>query len=191
MSVYETSRKPNFYKDIETYGKIGERFFYNSVAPSAESRGWKICDVSGRPFWQKIDVDFVISKDGKEVKDSFDTVTDPSFTPVEIKIDTRAANTGNLPFEVISHGNYGWSLNTHASRVYVILCRDGIQDGKIYAYKYLLIDMHMWKSAAAYSSNIFKLNRIANEEIYDFLFKIDDMKKMGIILAESEINDWI
>lgn len=194
MSVYETSRQPDFQKDIATYGKIGENFFMNTFGKALTSRGEQVYDVSNRLFWQKIDVDLVISKGGKPLVDSFEAVSDDSFLKIEIKVDTRAAHTGNLPFEIISHGGWGWGIKSHADKVFVVLCEDGIQNGMIYAHKAYLIDMLKWKVFASYSSNTFRNapNRIVNEEIYDFLCKIEHMKKVpGLILGEIEINGWI
>lgn len=192
MSVTQTFRPPSFGSDVLSYGKVGERFFVNFHGPQFIQNGYKIYDVSNVPFWQKIDVDFVITKSENEISNDWDCVNNPAFTKIEVKVDTRAHDTGNLPYEVISHGNFGWSINTHADKVFMVLCNDGFQDGKLYAYEEYLIDMKKWKDFGSYGSNSFRRpNAIYNEEIYDFLHKIDELKKEGVIIAEQKINDWI
>ena len=192
MSVTSTFRPPNFGADVYTYGKIGEKFFMEFHGSQFMKNGYKIYDVSNIQFWQKIDVDFVVTKYENELQNDWKCVYDPAFTKIEVKVDTRAHDTGNLPFEVISHGNFGWSINTHADKVFMILCNDGIQGGKLYAYEEYLIDMKKWKEFGSYGSNSFRRpNVIYNEEIYDFLHKIVDLKSAGVIIAEQKINDWI
>lgn len=52
--------------------------------------GKEYTDVSGNPEYQKKDIDFLLNE---------------SNTAIEIKSDYRAADTGNLPFEFITHLN--------------------------------------------------------------------------------------
>lgn len=192
MSVLAANRAQDFGRDVLTYGKIGERFFLSFHGKMLSEQGYTVYDVSDIPFWQKIDVDFVLSKGGKPLTNDWECVRDTSFKKIEVKVDTRAFETGNLPFEVISHGNFGWSINTHADAIFVILCRDGIIDGKLFAYNEYVIDMKKWKEFASYGSNSFRRpNCIYSEEIYDFLHKITDLKDNGIIIGEQMINDYI
>lgn len=170
MSVNCTSRPPNFQNDVYTYGKIGERFFFNEHGWWFQNNGYTLYDVTNRPFWQSVDVDFVATKSGNVLIDNWECVYSKDFIKIEVKIDTRAQQTGNLPFEVVSHGNFGWSINTYADKVFFIVCKDGIVDGKLYAYTEYLIDMKRWKEFASYGNNSFRRpNCIRNEEIYDFL----------------------
>lgn len=193
MSVNNTWRSPNFSADVYTYGKVGERYFLNKYGKGFASKGYTIYDVSSIPFWQKIDIDFVISKSDKPLMSTWECVMDKAFTKIEVKVDTRAHDTGNLPYEVISHGNFGWSINTHADKVLMILCKDGFNNGMLYAYEEYLIDMKKWKEFASYASNSFrsKPNAIYGEEIYDFLHKIEEMKSVGVIVAQQNINAYI
>lgn len=193
MSVYRTDRTPEFNSDVYTYGKIGERFFTSTFGPRLKETGKKITDVSDRKFWQKLDVDLIISDGESIIMDNIETAMNSSFKKIEVKVDTRAHDTGNLPFEVISHGGFGWSINTIADDVFIICCRDGIANDRIYAYEAYLIDMKKWKEFAMYAYNSFrdKPNNIQNEEIYDFLHKIDRMRYYGLIKKEIQLNTWI
>lgn len=191
MSVEYASRIPNFKLDVETYGKIGERFFKSTLGKAMESKGWVVHDVSGNQFWQEVDTDFVISKERKPLEDSFDTIRDPSFVKIEVKVDTRCHITGNLPYEIISHGKPGWCVKTHADKAMIIACKDGFENGMLYAYEFYMIDMVKWKLFSQYSSNLFKVNEISGEKIFDFLHKIELMKSASVIESTKEINNWI
>ena len=192
MSVDCVSRPPDFGNDLCTYGKIGERFFLGVHGRQMYDNGYDVYDVSSIPFWQHIDIDFVVAKKGSKLKNDWECVYNEEFTKIEVKVDTRAHETGNLPYEVISHGNFGWSINTYADKVFFIVCKDGITDGKLYAYTEYLIDMKKWKEYASYGNNSFRRpNCIRNEEIYDFLHKIEDLKEAKVIIAEQTINTWI
>ena len=193
MSVYSASREPDFKSDLNTYGKIGERFFLACFGNSMTAKGWIIYDVSNEPFWQKLDIDFVVSKAGKPLINDMSTVLDESFLKIEVKVDTRCHKTGNLPYEIISHGKWGWSISTCADRAIVVSCEDGLKDGKLYAYEFYMIDMVKWKVFSSYSINCAKdvPNKIEKEEIYDFLCRIEDMKRSGVITNTVAVNSWI
>ena len=193
MSVPQTIRKPNFHADVKTYGKIGERFFQDSISSGLAGKGKVIHDVSDNPFWQQYDVDFVISDEGVSLNSVDSELFDENLIRLEVKVDTVAPRTGNLAYEVISHGKFGWSINTVADKVIMLICNDGIVDGKIYAYEGHIIDMKKWKAFASYSYNCSfrQPNCIYNEEIYDFLFKIEDLKRNKIITSTFSINSWI
>ena len=146
MSVPQTIRKPNFHADVKTYGKIGERFFQDSISSGLTGKGKVMHDVSDNPFWQQYDVDFVISDEGVSLNSVDSELFDENLIRLEVKVDTVAPRTGNLAYEVISHGKFGWCVNTMADKVIMLICNDGIIDGKIYAYEGHIIDMKKWKS---------------------------------------------
>lgn len=86
----ETSRKPDYYSDIDTYGKFGEELFLKEYSHLF------IRDVRSDPDHQKTDVDFLVNGRHR----------------VEVKVDTVALKSGNIAYEMVSHGSSGWSVIT-------------------------------------------------------------------------------
>lgn len=78
------------FKDDNAIGKRGEKIFSRYL----DMLGLEYKDVSDVTSYQKQDIDFVVmSKTGKE-------------WTVEVKNDTRIAQTGNIFFETISNVHY-------------------------------------------------------------------------------------
>lgn len=161
MTEY-TARRPNYYSDIETYGKFGEELFLK------EYGYLHIEDVRNINNWQRMDVDFIVSKKWL----------------VEVKVDTVALSTNNLAFEVISHGSLGWSFLTRAHYVYMVLAKDD----PLRAIKSFVIDMNAWKEYCADRNIMKKINKIDSESIVDLLCPIPDLKKHNVIIKEKNYD---
>jgi hypothetical protein len=127
----------------------------------------------------------------EQIKESIDKLSENSIDKervekIEVKVDTRALETGNLPYEFISHGSSGWSVITKADYVYMILCDES--EGKIIAKSILWIDMAKWHEFVKNRKIKKRINHIWNESIVDLLCRIDDMKDSGVIFTEEKIN---
>lgn len=153
----KTQRPPNYYSDIDKYGKFGEDVFLSKY------KNLKITDVRNDKRYQQNDIDFIITKD----KNYY----------VEVKTDTVAQKTGNLAFEVISHGACGWSVVTKADFVYMVLADDDLN----YISSFW-IDMKKWKEYCSNRKTPKKLNVITSENIVDLLCKIKDLKEYKVIV---------
>ena len=115
-----------------------------------------------------------------------EVISGKNFEKIEVKVDTRALETGNLPYEFISHGSSGWSVITKADYVYMVLCDES--DGKIIAKSIMWIDMTKWHEFVKNRKIKKRINHIWNESIVDLLCRIDDMKDSGVIFKEEKIN---
>lgn len=173
--VNETTRKPNYYNDIEKYGKFGEDIFINYAKDKCCKKGYRLIDVREDKEYQKKDIDFIIDK-GESGEEK-----------IEVKVDTRALETGNLPFEYISHCASGWSVATECDKVFMVLAEDGYE---LKAMVALWIDMTKWKEwMSVRDSNGRMINYIKSESgIVDILCKIEVLKEKGIILSEVPLN---
>ena len=172
--VKKTSREPNYYSDINTYGKLGENIFINYISDKCNKKGYKLIDVRNDFEYQKKDIDFIIDKNGNGQEN------------IEVKVDTRAIETGNIPFEYISHSSSGWSVVTECDKVFMVLAKDGEQ---IHPVKALWIDMNKWKEwMKKRDLNGRKINYIKSENgIVDILCKIDVLKEEDIIIKEINL----
>ena len=74
-----------FFKSLED-AKIYEDLAFNTF----ESRGWLVMDVRYRPCYQRKDIDFLASRNGKQAS-------------LEIKADNRIAKTGNIYLELYTN----------------------------------------------------------------------------------------
>ena len=187
-TIDSTNRRPSYMNDIEKYGSGGENVFVSLEGKSAEDKGYKIFDVTKDINYQYVDIDFVICKD-KRIEDlpSIDEVlSNDVFEKVEVKVDTRALETGNLPYEFISHGSSGWSVITKARYIYMILCDES--GNNVTANTVMWIDMHKWHKFVQDRRTVKKINFIRDESIVDLLCKINDMRENGVILSEKNVN---
>lgn len=154
-----TSRKPDYFSDIETYGKFGEELFLNDY------KDLQVKDVRKSKFYQQVDVDFIVNNKWF----------------VEVKVDTVALKTGNLVFEVISHGSLGWSSITQADYLYIVLA----EDNPLKAVKTLIVSMQNWREYCADRNTVKKMNIIESENIVDILCPISELKKNNVIIKEK------
>lgn len=181
MAVLEkTSRKPNFKKDLND-GKISEKDFIEWFTSKPQNVGKKIFDVSDIKEYQLIDIDFVIDNEYGDSLPELDIVLSERkrYKKIEVKSDGRALDTGNLPFEIISHGNFGWSIITKCDYVYCTF----VERNTTNIIKRCMIDMKKWKEFVILNANRnnLKINQIKDENITDFLCKVEDMIECGIL----------
>ena len=187
-TVEKTIRPPSYMSDINVYGSGGEKLFLSLESSKFDAKGYKVFDVTTDINYQYIDVDFIISKNGSlnALPGVDDVLASREFEKIEVKVDTRALETGNLPYEVISHGSGGWSIVTKADYVYMILCDE--TEGKIVAKIAMWIDMAKWHEFINNRRISKKINYIKNESIVDLLCRINEMRDSGVILTEKKIN---
>jgi hypothetical protein len=174
--------------DIEKYGSGGENVFISLEGKSAEDKGYRIFDVTKEVEYQYTDIDFIICKDKTiEKLPSIDEVlSNDVFEKVEVKVDTRALETGNLPYEFISHGSSGWSVITKAKYIYMILCDES--GNNVTAKTTMWIDMHKWHRFVQDRRIAKRINFIKDESIVDLLCRISDMRANKVILSEKKVN---
>lgn len=207
MSVDKTARKPNFKADIDTYGTWGESLFISSYSGSFKEKKYGVYNVSKDPFFQVRDVDFVIAKkplyenyDGldndKEFPDEFpDDMKDaaiehPDFEKIEVKVDTRTIDTGNIPYEVISHAQLGWCLVTKCDKVFFIIAREN-EEG-LTPIKGLWLDMNKWREFIADRTTRKISNLIRSEQgIADLLCKVKDLEEYGVVIGEKSFSNYV
>jgi len=155
----ETSRKPNYFKDIE-YGKIGEIDFENNIVGKINKRGYSLFDVRDERNYQNCDIDYVIDKNGKDKLPPIETVLeDKIYVKIEVKLDSRAISTSNIPYELVSHSSSGWCVTTKCDYVYMVLTEK--DNSKI--LKRLWIDMKKWHEFCANRKKGKKLSIIEDE----------------------------
>ncbi len=135
-------RYSNFGEDNKI-GKIGERDFaenYWKVFSNDDyyiGKRWELRDVSYDSIYQKSDIDFLLVDDiTKSVYDLYSDygkqrMVDSSLSVgssirVEVKTDTRTAETGNIVYEVKTHNKPGCGLVTKADYFYYV-CVDSKQ----------------------------------------------------------------
>lgn len=193
MSVDRASVPPDFTED-KRRGRVGEQFTLNSILKKYSENGYDVYDVREVPFWEEIDIDFVVTKKGNVLTNDWECVRSDKFLKIEVKVDGKAIESGNLAYEIISHGKFGWALKTHADRVFMfitdkVISKNDKGEDSLHAYEWYIIDMKKWKAYADYVSNSpFGPNWIRDEIIVDILHRISDLKKENIILKEFSLN---
>lgn len=202
MSVDKTNRPPDFKSDIDRYGTWGEALFSETYAKTFSKRGYGLYNVTKDPFFQVRDIDFVVAKsplyeedyDGldndKQFPDEWDdsinevVMTSPDFEKVEVKVDTRTIDTGNIPYEMVSHSQLGWCLATKCDKVFFIIARE--EGENLTPVRGLWLDMEKWRDFIADKTTKKKCNFIRSENgIFDLLCKVDDLQKYGVIIGEK------
>lgn len=170
----ETSRTPNYYGDIE-FGKCAETDFENYMS---SNYNYKIFDVRLVREYQNSDIDYVITKKDIIALPSFDEVIkNIEYIKIEVKLDSRGLNTGNFPYEVVSHGSSGWCVTTKSDLVYLVLTRRDTQAIERRAWIY----MNKWHEYCADRNVSKRSNYIQNENIFDLLCNMDDMVARGVM----------
>lgn len=202
MSVDKTNRPPDFKSDIDRYGTWGETLFSETYAKTFSKRGYGLYNVTKDPFFQVRDIDFVVAKsplyeedyDGldndKQFPDEWDdsmnevVMISSDFEKVEVKVDTRTIDTGNIPYEMVSHSQLGWCLATKCDKVFFIIARE--EGENLTPLKGLWLDMEKWRDFIADKKTKKKCNFIRSENgIFDLLCKVDDLQKYGVIIGEK------
>lgn len=201
MSVDKTNRPPDFKNDVERYGTWGEDLFAKTYSGIFEKRNYGLYNVSKDPFFQVRDIDFVIAKkslypenyDGldnnkmfpEEIPDELKEMclTSDFFEKIEVKVDTRTIDTGNVPYEMISHSQLGWCLVTKCDKVFFIVAREN--EGNLEPIQGLWLDMNKWREFIADKSQKKRCNFIRSENgIADLLCKLEDLREYGVVLSE-------
>ena len=182
--VEETARKPNYEKDIE-YGKVAEEDF-EEISKKFEDKGYTVFDVRKEKIYQNNDIDYVIDKEGKDLLPSFESVMcDKRYQKIEVKLDGRGFETGNFPYEVISHSSSGWCITTKCDYVYFVLTESNTDN----ILKRGWIDMEKWHEYCANRKMRKKLSYIKSEKgIVDLLCNMEDMEKKGVLKWINKIK---
>ena len=200
--VERTARKPDFKSDIDKYGTWGESLFLNTYLESFTKKNYGVYNVSKDPFFQERDIDFVIAKkslygedyDGldndKQFPDEFPEdikelcIDSPDFEKVEVKVDTRTIDTGNIPYEMISHSQVGWCIVTKCDKVFFIIAREDVNG--LTPIRGLWLDMTKWRAFIDDKTTRKRSNFIKSENgIADLLCKVDDLRSYGVIISEK------
>lgn len=168
----KTSRDPDYFGDIEKYGKFGENLFLRMYNGKLE-----IDDVRNNISYQRRDIDFIVRKIN----------SDDRWYCVEVKVDTRALDTGNLAYEIVSHGALGWSSVTKADYLFIVLAKES---DALTSEKCLWIDMEKWNEYCANRKTPKKLNIIQSENIVDLLCKISDLERYGVVVKTLDTGLW-
>ena len=183
----ETSRKPDFRSDVRRYGKLGEMEFTRLFTPYARKRQMDLIDVSETPEFQDVDIDFLISPKMVDLENINvgRILKDRDIRKFEVKVDTRALTTGNIPFEIISHHRLrGWSHLTRAD--YVVFFLTDMDCTEI--SKMLMVDMPKWREMVESRRSRYRINHIYNEGIVDLLVPISEMRNEGVIVNERTLS---
>ena len=175
-AVSETRRAPDYASDIDKYGKFGEEVFLRYMIPICKEKNYSIIDVRDDAEYRKKDIDFLVDKNGNGIE------------KIEVKADGRGLDTGNIPYEYISHCASGWSVVTECDKVFMVLFRDKIP---LVPVKAFWIDMKKWNEwMKKRKQQGRKINYILAEDgIVDILCKIDTLKKENIVLSEVSLNN--
>lgn len=104
----------NFKKDLEA-GEIGEEVAFRILSSSHQTKS--ILDVRKDPYFQNLDIDFLVEKySGIVIK-------------YEVKTDRQAHKTGNIAFEKTTSGNIGCLEKSHADYILYYLSETQIMYG--------------------------------------------------------------
>lgn len=179
MAVLEQAgRKPDFKKDVETFGKLAEDDFVRNFHNNPNNKNKTLFDVRGVLEYQQSDIDFIIDSLGrKELPQFQDVMSDERCKKIEVKYNSRALDTGWITFEVFSHKNAGWGLFTKCDLMYMVFTEKYTSN----IIKRAWIFMDKWKKYASNRQTKAKANWIDNEKVFDILHELKDMEKNGII----------
>lgn len=127
-------------------GKFGEAVSLDYLTRTYEKLGWKVHDVRTDKYFQLIDIDFILLKNGKTPEEFIDwylsnKIGDPSkinermkwAKTVEVKTDAKTFYTRNLVYEVISHCMAGCLGRSNAD-IILYVCLD---NKKIYSIDHI------------------------------------------------------
>lgn len=174
----KTKREPNYFNDINVFGKRGEIDFENTIVPKLLKKGYKIFDVRNIIYFQHCDIDYVVDKIGRDIlNENYDEViSSKEYVKVEVKCSTVALKTNHIAYEVVSHASLGWSILTKSDYIYIVFCGEDLE-----IKKRAWIDMDLWHKFVTDRKKHKKVNVIKNESIVDLLCRIDDLKSDNIL----------
>ena len=176
--IEETERKPNYYQDIETFGKFAEEDFINNYN-NKKSNKKNLFDVRTIKMYQHYDIDFIIDKEGGKTLPNYKKVlSDGRYQKIEVKYNSRALDTGYLAYESISDASLGWGETTKCDLMYMVFCDKNSFNIKKRAW----VSMPKWKQYLADRTYTKKINYIKSEAIVDLLCDINDLEKQGVLI---------
>lgn len=177
--VLNTARPPEYYADIKTFGKCGETDFETNAIPSFMKQGATVFDVRDIIIYQLNDIDYVVDKEGgMELPPFDDIVYSKRYIKIEVKVDTRALTSGNLVYEVVSHGSSGWCVTTKCDWVYIVLTRLNTTE----IVKRGWVNMKKWHEFCANRKTPKEMNYIKGEGgIVDMKCRMSDLIREGVM----------
>ena len=92
------------FDDSIRYGEYGEHTIWNMLVNTEKVRS--VVDVRQDKHFQEQDIDFLVENMKRQ------------FTPIEVKTDFKAHETGNLVYELSTSGNIGCFEKTKARYIY-------------------------------------------------------------------------
>lgn len=153
----------NGFQQQKNKGKKAEQI----VKEHLQSRGIEVLDVAEVPDYQKVDIDFLIRKNGKTAS-------------LEVKADNRISATGNFFFEAgVQRGNYyssGWLLKCQAD--YLCIYDTANSRGYILDFPLTcsLLEQHAQKTSF--------YDRLDQKTVKAYLFRLDLARKYNAIIYE-------
>ena len=153
----------NNFQCQKTRGKKAEQI----VKEHLQSRGITVIDVAEMPEYQKIDVDFLIKKQGKTAS-------------IEVKGDYRISKTGNFFFEAgAQRGDYysaGWLLKCPADYLCVYVMQN--------AHRYILDFPLTCSLLEQHAEQIIFQDKLDNKISKAYVLRIDLARKYKCIIYE-------
>ena len=93
-------------------GESGEHIVWNILSKSQDVRS--IVDVRQDKVFQEMDIDFLVENSARQ------------FTPIEVKTDFKAHDTGNIVYELSTSGHIGCFEKTKARYIYYYVPGDQV-----------------------------------------------------------------
>ena len=172
------------FKVSNNEGKHGEAFFYNRYGKLYSDNENRLIDISETNFGHKHDVDFV-EKIGECVNKK-----------IEVKVDKRCDGfsfsgknpTGNLTYELLSHGQLGWSVKTQADVVVFILGNCNYRTKEFSITRTVFVDMNKWRNYLLITPKSVcwlkeEHQKSAEDEIADLRYSVDELVSAGVIIG--------
>ena len=141
-------------------GESGEHLVWNILSKSKDVRS--IVDVRQDKAFQEMDIDFLV-EDG-----------DRQFTPIEVKTDFKAQDTGNLVYEVQTSGHLGCFEKTQARFIYYYIPAQKV----VY-----VIGVKAWRT---YIHQVKPEERKMGDNATGFLLSIKELKEAKVIKKTYE-----
>lgn len=141
-------------------GESGEHVVWNLLSQSKTVRS--VVDVRRDKEFQTQDIDFLIENNERQ------------FTPIEVKTDFKAHNTGNLVYEVSTSGHLGCFEKTNAKYIFYYIPAEKVVH---------MIDVIALRT---YIHKIRPEERKMGDNATGFLIPIKDLKEAKVIKITYE-----
>ena len=141
-------------------GESGEHIVWNILSKSQDVRS--IVDVRQDKFFQEMDIDFLVENSARQ------------FTPIEVKTDYKAHDTGNIVYELSTSGHIGCFEKTKARYIYYYVPGDQV----VY-----MIDV---KAMRTYVHQSRPEEKNMGDNATGFLLPIRDLKEAKVIKRTHE-----